>query len=468
MNDEHPPQAHAQARSWLGLALGALLLGGGLSLVLIVSRAPGMTRLFDAPLVAKKSLVVHVNLVLTVFFLAFLAALFSLIPGGRERRAPVALALVGVALFVTSGLVPGVEPILCNYVPVLDHPLFLAGIGLFAAGVLWALADPRRLVGAARAASTPLSGAAVDGLRVAAWLLLLALALLCSSLLTVPRAADHFSYWESVYWAPGHALQFTFLATMIAVWALLVKDAAGRCPLGAGAHRWLVFALVWLPALPMVTLLGAAPGDAGFSTLPTELMRWGTWWAPALFLAYALPALARARRRGALRFTSSLSAFCASVLLLALGIGIGVLITRSSTLVPAHYHATVGAVTVALMGMSYRLLDELGAPLPTRALRRLARWQPVIFGLGQVGFVSGFAYAGWHGLGRKVYGHEQALRGAEQTLGLVVAGTGGLFALVGGALFFVVVARAWRASRALRRSPDPSASPGSAPPPGRA
>ncbi len=450
MHEDHAPAstspAHPQARAWLALALGALLLGGALSLVLIVSRAPGMTRLFDAPLVAKKSLVVHVNLVLTVWFLAFLAALFALIPGARQRRAPVAVAAVGVALFVVSGLVPGAEPILCNYVPVLDHPLFLVGIGTFVAGVLWALADVERLVGASRPhpASALLSGAAVEGARVAAWLFVLALVLLASSVLTVPRAGDHFQYWEALYWAPGHALQFTFLATMLAVWSLLVKDAVGSCPLGDGAHRWLVFALVWLPALPLVSLVGKGPGDAGFSSLPTEAMRWGTWWAPALFLAYAVPALLRARARGSLRFTSSLSAFCASVLLLALGIGIGVLITRSSTLVPAHYHATVGAVTVALMGMSYRALDALGHPVPTDRLRRVARWQPLVFGLGQTGFVSGFAYAGWHGLGRKVYGHEQALHGAEQTLGLAVAGVGGMFALIGGALFFVVVARAWR------------------------
>jgi hypothetical protein len=443
-----PADSHRQARSWLARALAALLRGGALSLVLIVSRVPGMTRLFDAPLVAKKSLVVHVNLVLTVWFLAFLAALFSVIPGTRQRTAPVGVAALGVALFVLSGLVPGAEPILCNYVPVLDQPLFLVGIGLFLLGVLWSLVDGARLLDS-RAAPF-LSGAAVDGVRVAALLLGLAVVVLLSSVANTPRTADHQQYWESLFWGPGHVLQFVFLATMLSVWSLLVRDAAGRCPLGDGAHRWLVFALVWLPALPSLWLLGKAPGDAGFASLPTESMRWGTWWAPALFLGYALAGLVSAARRGALRWSASLSAFAASVVLLALGIGVGVLITRSSTLVPAHYHATVGAVTVALMGGSYLLLDALGAPLPSERLRRLARWQPLVFGLGQVGFVSGFAYAGWHGLGRKVYGHEQALFGVEQTLGLAVMGTGGALALVGGALFFVLVATSWRARTSPR------------------
>ncbi|OGQ24392.1 MAG: hypothetical protein A2138_06835 [Deltaproteobacteria bacterium RBG_16_71_12] len=441
-----------QARAWLSLALVALLLGGGLSLVLIASRVPGLTRFFDAPLVAKKSLVVHVNLVLTVWFLAFLAALFSMIPGSRQRTAPAGLAAFGVALFVVAGLLPGAEPVLCNYVPVLDHPAFLIGIGLFVLGVALALADRARLVDARALRQLPpfLSGAAVDGVRVAAWLLGLALVVLLSSVATTPRADDQQQYWESLFWGPGHVLQFVFLATMLSAWSLLVKDAAGACPLGEGAHRWLVSALVWMPALPSLLLLGMGPGDDGFSSLPTETMRWGTWWAPALFLLYALRALAAGRARGRLRFTSSVSAFIASVVLLALGIGVGVLITRSSTLVPAHYHATVGAVTVALMGVSYLLLDALGRPLPSERLRRLSRWQPLIFGLGQLGFVSGFAYAGWHGLGRKVYGHEQSLRGVEQTVGLAVMGTGGALALVGGALFFVLVARAWRARSSSR------------------
>lgn len=446
-NPETQPDARRQARAWLALALMALLLGGALSIVLIVSRAPGITRLFDAPLVAKKSLVVHVNLVLTVWFLAFLAALFSMIPSARQRTAPVAVAALGVALFVVSGLVPGAEPILCNYVPVLDHPVFVVGIALFVAGVALSLVDPTRLV-AARAAERAapfLSGAAVDGVRVAVWLLGLALVVLGSSVANTPRTLEHQQYWEALFWGPGHVLQFVFLATMLSVWSLLVKDAAGACPLGEGAHRWLVFALLWLPSLPSLLLIGKAPGDAGFSSLPTESMRWGTWWAPALFIGYALRALLVARARGRLRFTASSSAFASSVVLLALGIGVGVLITRSSTLVPAHYHATVGAVTVALMGMSYLLLDALGMPLPSERVLRLSRWQPLIFGVGQVGFVVGFAYAGWHGLGRKVYGHEQALHGVEQTVGLAIMGTGGALALIGGALFFIVVARAWRA-----------------------
>lgn len=441
-----PSSTQPQARSWLGLALVSLLIGGGLSLVLVVSRVPGMTRFLDAPLLAKKSLVIHVNLVLTCWFLAFAAALFSMIPGRRQSTLPVALSAVGIALFAASGFIPGADPILCNYVPVLDQPVFLVGMAVFTAGVMLALADPPRLLHAVKTDSSALlSEAAVLGLRVATVLSVLGLVVLASGVWSTPRTGDSHSYYEAIFWGSGHVFQFVFVALMLSVWILLVRDATGTCPLARPAHARLVFALVLLPALPSLWLLGKTPADPGFHALPTELMRWGTWAAPALVLLASVRTLLDARRRSALRASPSTHAFLVSVALLALGIGLGIFITRASTLVPAHYHATVGAVTVALMGMSYVFLDHLGRPLPDERARRWARWQPLIFGVGQLGFVSGFAYAGVHGLGRKVYGSEQALRGVEQTLGLAVMGLGGTFALLGGALFFWLVGRSWRA-----------------------
>lgn len=446
------PAAHEQARGWLGLALGSLLVGGALSLMLIVSRIPGMTRFIDAPLVAKKSLVIHVNLVLTCWFLAFVAALFSMIPGRRQSRWPMLIALSGIAIFAVSGLLPSAAPILCNYVPVLDEPIFLVGLGVFGVGVALALLDPERLLGRAAAAEGApfLSPAAVLGMRGAAFLAALGVLVFASGAWFTPREGDHHSYFESVFWGGGHVFLFVFVAVMLVVWILLVREATGACPLERPALSRLVFGLVVLPALPGLWLLGKAPTDAGFYSVPTEMMRWGTWLAPALTLLVSARALLQARSQGRLRSTPSVPAFLVSVTLLALGIGLGIFITRSSTLVPAHYHATVGAVTVALMGMTHVFLDALGLPLVDDKLRRWARLQPLIFGIGQVGFVCGYAYAGVHGLGRKVYGSEQLVRSVEQTIGLVVAGTGGAFALVGGALFFYLAWRRVTARRALR------------------
>ena len=51
--------------------------------------------------------------------------------------------LLAVALLIGSALVPGAEPVLSNYIPAVDHPLFAAGLVVFAFGVLLALLDGR-------------------------------------------------------------------------------------------------------------------------------------------------------------------------------------------------------------------------------------------------------------------------------------------------------------------------------------
>ena len=47
-------------------------------------------------------------------------------------------------------------------------------------------------------------------------------------------------------------------------------------------------------------------------------------------------------------------------------------------------------------------------------------------------------------MGRKVYGAEQALRSAAETLGLGIMGVGGLVAIAGGVLFLSIVAVVWQ------------------------
>lgn len=118
-------------------------------------------------------------------------------------------------------------------------------------------------------------------------------------------------------------------------------------------------------------------------------------------------------------------------------------------MVPAHYHASIGGVTAAFMTLSYVLLAALGLSIKTPRLERAARWQPVIFGGGQMIFAAGFAIAGAYGMSRKVYGAEQATRGLAESIGLGVMGVGGLIASIGGVLFLVVVTVIWRSGSSV-------------------
>jgi hypothetical protein len=72
------PSVPMDARRWITLAIGSLVIAGLLSLAVVIGRLPGLSRLIDDPLFFKRCLVVHVDLSLLVWFYAFLAGLVAL------------------------------------------------------------------------------------------------------------------------------------------------------------------------------------------------------------------------------------------------------------------------------------------------------------------------------------------------------------------------------------------------------
>ncbi|MGZ8901749.1 MAG: hypothetical protein ACXW3Z_16780, partial [Limisphaerales bacterium] len=73
-------------RRALVLAVGSLLLAGCFSLLLIVGRLPVISGWISDAQFFKRCLVLHVDLALIVWFFAFAAALYSLIPADRSSN----------------------------------------------------------------------------------------------------------------------------------------------------------------------------------------------------------------------------------------------------------------------------------------------------------------------------------------------------------------------------------------------
>jgi cytochrome c oxidase subunit I len=82
------------SRQWLKVGLFSLLLSGLFSLIIVLARTPGIAGLINDPMFARKSLVLHVDFALVVWFYAFLAALFF----SLTRRINVYLFSVGLKL----------------------------------------------------------------------------------------------------------------------------------------------------------------------------------------------------------------------------------------------------------------------------------------------------------------------------------------------------------------------------------
>lgn len=446
--EPRPPSPHASsARRWLGLSIGSLLAAGALAILLVIGRMPPFAGWLSDPLLFKRGLVVHVDLALVVWFYAFLGCLSAQIPARRHHVGVdlfgFAMAAIGVGALLAATFVSGVQPVLSNYVPVLDHPLFLAGLAAFGVGLGVALLDGRLLPGREQPEATVLPPAARPGVRAAGVAFLLALLTFAGAALSTPGHLPLRPRYELICWGGGHLLQFVSVLAMVSVWLTLLTGALGREPVSRRTAT-VLFGVLLTPALagPLLLASGAdAPlAREGF----TRLMQWGIFPVVLVFLALCLRAVARdwPGWRAAVRDVR-LTGFGVSALLATLGFVLGALIRGPNTMIPAHYHASIGAVTASYMAVAFVLLEPLGWRLPEGRATRLAAWQPILFGLGQAVFAVGFGFAGAHGAARKAYATEQAVRSFGEWLGLVVMGLGGLVAACGGLLFLGLIATAW-------------------------
>lgn len=431
------------AWNWFGLAIGSLVVAGLLSLMLVVGRLPFFGWLFTDPLFFKRALVVHVDLAMVVWFQAGALAFLGWGLGPRLHRPltrlSLALAAAGIVGLLVGALMPGAQPVLANYVPVIDHPIFFTGLAgwLLGSGLFFGMA----LGTPARTDARALTPAVLVALRVAALLNLVALLTFLGAWMTTPKAAP-IVYYELVFWGGGHVLQAANVAVMLALWLHLLVGWTGRVVLGPGSTAALLLALV-LPQGIMPVLAFGGTTETMYFPMATQLMRWTLF--PVVLVVLVVVVRQLWQHRQGLDWRDYRAAGLAgSVVLTLLGFILGAMIRGSSTLIPGHYHCAIGAVTIALMAAAYNFCVTPGSgktPIPPRR----ARLQLLLFGGGQAVFGLGFALAGAYGLGRKTYGAEQQVRSLGEYVGLGVMSLGGLVAVVGGVIFLAAMLRQLRA-----------------------
>jgi hypothetical protein len=438
-------QRKALATGWLLLALGALLASGVFSILLVLSRAPYVKDIFPLVDFFRVALVVHVDLSVLVWFSAFAGLLWSLHGAPRLlwlgwaglAGAAAATAAMCAAPFVESGM-----PLMSNYIPVLDGPLFLRALVLF--GVSCALVVVRALAVAPRVGARPDGAAALRfGLNAAAVSAAVALLAFAWSYVEVPAAIERKAYFEVLFWGGGHVLQFTWTLFMFAAWLWLAEAIGARNPLSPRiAILLFAIALVSVFSTPLIYLAYEVVSVEHYR-MQTWLMRIGGGLAIVPFAAALAFALVGAPKPSAA--TAPLKAALVwSLVLFGAGGLIGLAFSGSNVKIPAHYHGSIVGVTLAFMGLVYYLLPRMGFGRPQG---RLARLQPALYGGGQLLHIAGLLWSGGYGVQRKVAGGEQVLRSAEQVAGMGLMGLGGLLAVAGGVLFAVVVIRSlWTSS----------------------
>lgn len=409
--------ARRLASAWFVLALAALGLSAVFAVILVIARTPFLGQ---GASLFRTALVLHVDLAVQVWFLAMAAGIWSL---AVEAANPLhwvtfALALAGTIAMVCAPLTGAATPILSNYVPLLDNPVFIAGLGIFAIGV--SLTGLLALVVQKHDIVTP-------------WYLAANFAALALLATTVVGVFDFLATRgpnlvtiniDDRLWGIGHSIQFVHVMLLMGVWCSLGAEAITRVPALRRTLPWLLcMALIFAIAAPVIAMMHPI-GTPEYRDHFTELMRWGSWpGAAVLGLALSFGLLRIRRER---QLTTEETGLALSLLLFGVGCLLGATIRGESLAVPAHYHGTVGAVTLAYLLWLRRLAPELDiATGHFSNTRRL----PLYYGTGILILVIGLAAAGYLGIPRKTAHADLGTDSVAYFTAMGIAGVGGFIAL---------------------------------------
>jgi cytochrome c oxidase subunit I len=433
------------AIGWLWLAILTLLGAGIFSVLLVLARTPLIGELIPFTDFFHTALVIHVNLSSLVWILSFASVMWCL--NSRSiypwfAKAIYFIVLLGTLMISLSPFLGSANPLMSNYIPVLDDPLFLTGLIVFGIGIgLQVVFSMSTMFKVGEA----VSGQAVIrfGLNCAAIGTFMALAAFIWSYAALPDQLDNALYYEVLFWGGGHILQFTYTLLMMVAWLWLSSSAGISLPISPRVALFLFgLGLISIFMTPLIYYEYEIT-DVLFRQRFTMLMSFGGSLAIFPLSVATLFALFQNKTASA-KASSAHAALLTSLLLFGVGGMIGFMIDGNNVRIPAHYHGCIVGVSLALMGLSYQLLPALGFNKVNFELSKIQLW---IYGLGQFLHIVGLVWSGGYGVQRKVAGAAQGLDSFERIAGMGLMGLGGLLSAIGGFMFIVIVLKAMMAKR---------------------
>ena len=431
---ENPAQT-TMARMWLILGIAALLAAGFYSILLVLSRIPAIQDFIPLLDFFHTALVVHADLSVLIWFLAFEAMLWSFLDNGVFL--PIAkfgywLCVAGTIVIAISPFIGDSTPLMNHYIPVLDNLVFFIGLLLFTAGILIFLL--RVLIFTTNRRSSSAFGFV---LRIAVLITILSMAAVLTSYLGLPSSMDAVAYFETLFWGGGHILQFTHSIILLLVW-LWLAHVTGDVLAVTSSRLKVYFSIAIIPvlyALPIYLLYDVASPE--FSSDFTLLMKYGGLAILPLALIVIISMLTTDDVEPSDR--PARSALLLSVILFSVGGVLGFMTHVLNIDIAAHYYGSIAAITMAFMGLSYHLLPHLGFNKPNL---RAAKIQPWIYGGGQMVHIIGLVWSDVYGIQHKMLDTARSLDNLEETIGITMIALGGLVAIIGGLMFVVVMIKA--------------------------
>jgi cytochrome c oxidase subunit I len=411
---------------------------------------------------------------IAILYFASAVLLGSRLAGPKWAWAGFAIMLVGALMTNFAVLFTDSSYMFTSYVPMKAHPTFYLGIILFAVGALFGVGVFFATLVVAKQERTyegsvplvtfgALTAAIIAVFTIASGAIILIPTFLWS--LGLVSYIDPLLY-KTIWWAMGHASQQINVAAHVSVWYAIAALTFGAKPLSekvsrmaflmyilflqlASAHHllvepgmsseWKIFNTSYAMYLAVLgsmihgmTVPGsieAAQRARGYSKGMFEWLRKAPWGNPAfagMFMSLVF-----------FGFLGGIS-----------GVVMGTeqinLIMHNTLYVPGHFHATVVAgTTLAFMAITYLLV-----PLIFRRelmMKKLAKWQPYVFGIGVAGISVFMMGAGTLGVSRRHW--DITFAGAAlpfdyPDVAFLMMGLNGLFAVLaslGGIMFVVII-----------------------------
>jgi cytochrome c oxidase subunit 1 len=458
-----------------------LAVGGLFGLLVALTRWPGVHILpadwFYLSLTAHGLDVLLVWIIffeMAVLYFASAVLLNSRLATPRWAWAGFVLMIVGAAMTNVAVLQGNSSVMFTSYVPMQAAPHFYLGLILFAVGALIGCfvffgtlvvaKDEKTYKG-----SIPL---VTFGAMVAAIIAVFTIA--SGAIILIPTFLwslgligniDSLMY-RTVWWAMGHSSQQINVAAHVSIWYMVAAVVLGAKPLSEKVSRGAFLLYILFLQLASAHHLLADPG------LSSEWKIFNTSYAMYLAVlgsmihGMTVPGSIEAAQR-ARGFTSGLfgwlrnapwgnPAFSAMFISLVTfgflggisGVVMGVeqinLIIHNTIYVPGHFHATVVlGTTLAFMAATYLLIPLIFQR--ELIMKKMAMWQPYLFGIGVTGISVFMMGAGTLGVPRRhwdISGADSMIKFDFPGAAYLMMGLNGMFAVLatlGGIMFVVVI-----------------------------
>ncbi len=243
---------------------------------------------------------------------------------------------------------------------------------------------------------------------------------------------DNFNYYELLIWSTGHLFQYINVFTLLIIFYFYIEKTFFISLNNKIIHKIILYCFIVNLCSYLLFFLRIIKID--YYLLNTYLMKYNSFF---YFIVIFFLFLNSVYFSNFFKFgkTTSYFRFYSFVIFFMyfFGCSLGFLINKQNTIIPAHYHCSIGSVSLSFFIFSNILFNDIFYYNNLKCL--FYKFFPFLFFLGQFFFSVGFLIAGFNGSLRKSFLNNQIINNNFEKFGLLIMAFGGFVAIFSGFYF---------------------------------